>query len=83
MKAERKRNGIAAKNVTAANFHPKIKDIITHPMTLKTEMSGKTPVGPNISWICLGSVDNRDTRLPEAFSSWSKYETDSRTILIK
>lgn len=83
MKAERKRKGIAAKNVTAASFHPKMKDIITHPTTLKAEISGKTPVGPKSSWTCLGSVDSRATRLPDAFSSQSKNETDLLTRLEK
>jgi hypothetical protein len=83
MKAERKRKGIAAKNVTAASFHPNMKDIMTHPMTLNTEMRGKTPVGPKSSWICLGSVDSRAPRLPDAFSSRSKNETDSLTRLEK
>lgn len=63
--------GNAAKKATAANFQPKLNEIATHPMRLKIEISGKTPLTPNNSCSCFGSVDNLAMRVPEEFSSWS------------
>lgn len=63
--------GIAPKNVTAASFQPNENEMATHPITLKMEISGNTPIGPSRSWICLGSIESRDINEPEEFSSRS------------
>jgi hypothetical protein len=66
--AASKIKGNAAKKVTAANFQPKQKDMTTQPMRLNIEMTGKIPLIPKSSWSCLGSMERRDIRVPEAFS---------------
>lgn len=76
-------NGIPAKNVTAASFQPKAKDMEMHPITLKIDISGNTPGGPKSSWSCRGSVDNLEIKVPDAFSSRSWYDTGCRSILEK
>lgn len=68
MNAARNVHGRAAKTATRLSFHPNVNAIIMHPRMLNIEESGNAPFTPTISCTCFGSVANRETREPEAFS---------------
>lgn len=72
MYAAPKIKGSAAKNVTAASFHPKANDTATQPMTVKMDIRGKIPFVENNSCNCRMSLERRPPRLPDALASWSK-----------
>ena len=68
MKAARKVHGKAANTATRLSFQPNMKAISMQPSMLNVEIIGNAPFSPTNSWICFGSVANRDTREPDAFS---------------
>ena len=57
--------------MTSVNFQPNENEIAIQPSTLKIAIIGRDIFAPSNSCSCRGSVDNRDVKAPEEFSSIS------------